>query len=502
MAEDIEWFLGRDGQQYGPIKNEEIATLVRLGQLRTTDLVWRHGMPDWLPAFDALGLPPPGPDVEPETPAAPEPRSPPEPEVHADSPPVAEAHSAPVAPPPPPATTPLEHPGIEHPKADHARGVREPVIMPPPAEIDVGPSDVPPPVAHPVEQRDERGALEPAPIPDPPDPIPTLADLNDALRSAPEPRLDRSTAVARTPETAFLPRPEPVKTPQRASSVSKSAATGPKRKRRVAGVVIVSTLALAGAGGVYYFWDAIAAGTLALTQAPVADPVPAPRAEVPRVATAEPPRPEFARAPVWGYVSSEFPEWYAERMREAGRLNEQRQDQAAVAKYLTESLVSLRRNHSGDALSASHGRITAIATAFVANLDTLKAQSIDACYEFISHGESSEAVLQRLGDKTVSTAIDAQLEAVFDAVREGRRKPVAHMPPRKGDYDVLADELVKLGWTDADLKTFSDPRQLSLAAPDVVCRLVRDWFRAHLAVADQNIQLRLLIESLKPVVAG
>jgi hypothetical protein len=32
--------------------------------------------------------------------------------------------------------------------------------------------------------------------------------------------------------------------------------------------------------------------------------------------------------------------------------------------------------------------------------------------------------------------------------------------------------------------------------------MVQDWFAAQLAVKDEDVQLRLLVEALKPVVAG
>jgi hypothetical protein len=35
-----------------------------------------------------------------------------------------------------------------------------------------------------------------------------------------------------------------------------------------------------------------------------------------------------------------------------------------------------------------------------------------------------------------------------------------------------------------------------------VCQLVHDWFAAQLAIKDPDMQLRLLVDSLKPVVAG
>ena len=58
------------------------------------------------------------------------------------------------------------------------------------------------------------------------------------------------------------------------------------------------------------------------------------------------------------------------------------------------------------------------------------------------------------------------------------------------------------GWNPVDLQFFSDARALSRATPQKVCQMVQDWFAAQLAVKDEDVQLRLLVEALKPVVAG
>ena len=52
------------------------------------------------------------------------------------------------------------------------------------------------------------------------------------------------------------------------------------------------------------------------------------------------------------------------------------------------------------------------------------------------------------------------------------------------------------------LQLFSDERALARAAPDKVCQLVYDWFAAQLAISDGEVQQRLLVDSLRPVVAG
>jgi hypothetical protein len=50
-ASNPQWYLARDGQQFGPISDAEMAKLVELGHLKPTDLLWREGFPDWRPAM-------------------------------------------------------------------------------------------------------------------------------------------------------------------------------------------------------------------------------------------------------------------------------------------------------------------------------------------------------------------------------------------------------------------------------------------------------------------
>lgn len=42
-----EWYIGRDGSQFGPISSSEIEKLFELGYLRPQDLVWTQGFVDW-----------------------------------------------------------------------------------------------------------------------------------------------------------------------------------------------------------------------------------------------------------------------------------------------------------------------------------------------------------------------------------------------------------------------------------------------------------------------
>ena len=58
MAEP-KWFYGRGGQQTGPVSSIEMRELVMRGQITPTDMVWREGMPNWIPAHQAADILPP-----------------------------------------------------------------------------------------------------------------------------------------------------------------------------------------------------------------------------------------------------------------------------------------------------------------------------------------------------------------------------------------------------------------------------------------------------------
>lgn len=65
QANDIQWYIARDGKQHGPLTDIEMRTFVAHSYLRLSDLVWRPGMPEWQPApnvyptaFEALGQEP------------------------------------------------------------------------------------------------------------------------------------------------------------------------------------------------------------------------------------------------------------------------------------------------------------------------------------------------------------------------------------------------------------------------------------------------------------
>ncbi len=54
--QEYEWYLARDGQRYGPIADDDLHQLVVKGQLKSVDLIWRKGFPEWVEAGTIPGL--------------------------------------------------------------------------------------------------------------------------------------------------------------------------------------------------------------------------------------------------------------------------------------------------------------------------------------------------------------------------------------------------------------------------------------------------------------
>jgi hypothetical protein len=208
------------------------------------------------------------------------------------------------------------------------------------------------------------------------------------------------------------------------------------------------------------------------------------------------------KVPLWEMLKKTYPEWYVGNVAAAEKLSSEQKPAVEVTTQLVQGLVDLRRQNAPNTLAASPEKLKGVATAFLENLRSLQAQSVGACYGFISKGELSPAVIEIMQSPESATTINAQLSAIFDAAAEGAKAPVKHESAGKADYDILIAELSKLGWKDEDLQVFSNPRLLAKREPAQVCKMVQDWFSAHLAVPDPVVQDRLLYETLKPVVSG
>ena len=182
------------------------------------------------------------------------------------------------------------------------------------------------------------------------------------------------------------------------------------------------------------------------------------------------------KIPVWELLKKEFPDWYITNVAAADKLAAEKKPDVEVATQLVQGLVSLRRENAPKALAASPEKLKNVAAAFLENLRALQAQSVGACYGFISKGEMSPAVLEIMQAPENATSLNAQMAAIFEAISEGAKTPVKHDSANKADYDVLIAELSKLGWKEEDLQVFSNPRLLAKREPAQVCKMVQDWF--------------------------
>jgi hypothetical protein len=211
---------------------------------------------------------------------------------------------------------------------------------------------------------------------------------------------------------------------------------------------------------------------------------------------------KLQRSLLWRTAKREFADWYEARVKEAARLRSENQDDQAIAQHLLKSIVELRRSHVPDALSAGLPQLRQIAAAFVDNLTRLKQYSIEACYGMIAQGESSPLIVSLTRTPEYAGPLQLQLGTVLDAIAEGRKIARVYPAPKRGDYDALAALLIKRGWTQADLTLFSDAQNFGKAKPEKICQMVLDWFAAQLDLTDAEMQLRLLANALRPLIAG
>ena len=389
-----QWYLARDGQQYGPLTDPELAKFVELGHLQPTDLLWREGFSDWRPALVVFPPPAAGAAGRKENPAPPQ------------------AGAKPVA------TTSMD-------------AMR-------PGAVDAG----------------KRASA--------------VADSDDELE----------------PRRRFF---------------------GARLLKRLLVVAIILTGAWFA-----YVWRADlgkligALGTpspisvMAATDRNGID-VPPLRGFGPDAAQMDA---NLQATPLWRILKREFPDWYGERLKEIVALTQQSKDDTQIAQQVGRALVALRRQQTDNALSASLPNLKRIASTFYDNIAELRKQSTEACFAFISQGEASPVIVALLQGSPHTARLQTQLVSVFEAVADGRKLPRVYPKPRKTDYETLATALTSLGWSQADMQLFSDERELARAAPDKICQLVHDWFAAQLGLKDADVQLRLLVDSLRPVVAG
>jgi hypothetical protein len=527
-TEENVWYLARDGKQHGPLTHLEMTKLVELGHLRTADLVWRPGFDNWRPAptvFDFAPAPPPpqpavtAPQVSTATRPAPaqSAAATPKPEIASPSPAPQSAQDF--------ATTSPSS-AASRPQPSFA-GLSAPVepVKPEPARFEF-PRET-------AARIDASRAATPASQQQEPQPI---SFDTRGLRPA------GAASQFGSPATADEPTLEPLR-------MEPSFEEPARKKGRGVAVALGLLIAIGGLSAVgYTYRDALKAklqgatspsadlpvvAAPAETNGPASSATPtaaSPAAEqaaapappsdpAPVVATAAPQAAgpatlpgvtadqgavdaEWQASPFWSLAKVEFPQWYADRVREVGEMKAANQPDADINRKLVEAIVVLRRQNASKALAASPDRLKIIAEAFVTNLGAMQSQSVDACYDFIGKGELTPAAAALVQKPAEGPALHAQLNAVFTAVVEGQKNPVARTSPQTTDYNLLAAELGTIGWSQADIQLFADPKALSAAPRERVCKMVKDWFSAHLAVKDDAARERLLFETLRLVIAG
>jgi len=471
QTNETQWYIARDGKQHGPLTDIEMRTFVAHNYLRASDLIWRPGLPEWQAApavFPDVFQPKVSPQVAAATAAAA--RAATQPSGAA----VAQAQSTEFD----QQAVPAPSSGLGKRLAIAASAIavlgggafalatyREPL-----SEIITGrsASDTPTVTA-------EAPAVEaptvtlPTPVPES-STSPSSADSPDASTVEVAPAAQGDTATADTSaSSAPMPAPSGLGGPSDGATTtdasSSPTATAPGGETAVAAL------------------DA---------------PAPSQAPSVTGSATDS----RLQKIPVWALIKKEYPDWYEGHVTTADKLAAENKPESEIALHLAQGLVALRRQHAEQALAASPDKLQKVAIAFLDNLKLLRAQSVSACYGFISKGETSPAVVQMLERPETASGLNTQAGAIFEAAVEGARTPIKHEAAIKSDYDILIKELSKLGWKDEDLQVFSNPKLLAKREPDQVCKMVQEWFMAHLAVANKTVRQRLLYETLKPVVSG
>jgi hypothetical protein len=521
MESEIQWFIAREGKQHGPISDVEMKKLVEMGHLRPNDLLWRLGFADWRPAPSVFPRPaaatfqaPPSQTPPQNEPSAPAPFAAPAPAPAFE--PVPNFSLQPQA--------PQSQPAARQPEPTAGRPAQNP--FQPAFQQEPAPRTTSHP-ANPVTTGGNAspgfGSPQPTWQPAAPASTPGAPPFNAPFGAPPRAAAPFGQTGANTSTAGGPPGPRPDARPVAPTdySVDLDEAAPSGRWKRV--VILASILALAGGGGWYGYthFDALKgqaqqllSGTAKTVQnkakpaagSPAAAPAAANAAAAPDAnaivqGTADIDA-RLQKTKHWAIIREQFGDWYQNRIKEAARISAANRPSADVATYLTQGLVELRRAHADKALAASSGTLKAMATAFQANVGRLAQESTNACIAFIVSGESSAPVVQIIEDPQKNAEINTHFAAIFSAVAEGAKTPTAHSPPTEADYKLLVAQLSKLGWAAGDLQLFADPQGPAKTPADRYCKMMQEFFAAHLAVEDAAAQERLLFRTLKLVVAG
>lgn len=484
-----QWYIARDGKQTGPISDIEIKAIAGRGYFREKDLVWRPGFAEWQPALNVfpppIAAPPPPLPFAPPTQLAPAQQRPASGAIMPPASvwPVREQTA-------PERQQPLTGPGATRPAWEQTVRPAQPVQP--------APSSIVPASALPGARQYEPSPLRPLPTPGPE----ATARLPLNLPRGPEPVTGRPTQPSQPRFEAPSYGPPQEQAVQRVDTgpeLEDELAPAPRTNRMAVAALSITVVTVAAA-----VWIAAQPGIMsglprigAVTKSIASLGGGSAETQMSSLDAS------WQKTAHWPVIKREFPDWYGERLREAAQLKTEQKPDGEIAKILVDQIIALRRQNATQALSASTPKLVALASAFLENLKQLKSQSTSQCFAFISQGEATPGVIDLLQVADGTTpSMQRQVAAIFEAIGEGRKSPITHDKPQKGDYDALMEQLGKLGWTQTDVATFADPRALARTEPERVCQMVQDWFVAHISIPDAGMQERLLGETLRPVVSG
>ena len=332
----VEWYLARDGQQFGPISDAELRKLVELNHLKSSDLIWRDGFPEWRSADILIQQRPAPQPVRPQAPA-----------------PVLSGQPGTMAP---------------RPQASSNAGTyQQPAAQPRPQ--------------HQLQPRPAAGA---APA--------RVQNSAAAERTQPSQRGAGQSPMAANPRVAARGRE-----PDRDDDDDGERRSGGQRVRRAAVVAFIA-LMLAGAG--WTVWQYLPVDKVYQVAVSVVPGKPASISAMDAAplgdfgSSAQSVDLSLQRSDLWRLLKRDFPDWYQARLQEAGELARANKDEGAIAEQMAKALVALRRQNAEHALSAGVPRLKALAATFAKTVSKLRTVSVDACYGFISRGEASTEVVK------------------------------------------------------------------------------------------------------------
>lgn len=287
----------------------------------------------------------------------------------------------------------------------------------------------------------------------------------------------------------------------------------PRRKRRdwigVAAAALAVILIISGLAWITWQNRAVIAGASAIGSAIKSKVSTAPSSDSYRLSPYDAPGEtreaidqSLQRTAVWRVLKRDHPDWYADRVADIETRRRDKVEENVISRYVADTLVTLRRRNAQASLQSSPDHLRAMAKTFGDNLRQLSSRDSATCYTFISFGETTPFVIELSRTPAFAETLQRQMVAIFEAIANGRAARQIHAATRRADYDQLTKELLARGWTQNDLMTFSDPQRLQSVPSEKVCTLVQEWFATHLALTDKDLQVRLLAESLKPLVGG